>query len=1656
MTRNSGWYFLFFVLTLSVETIAQSFGNEWVQFFQPYNRISTAKNGIYQLDFNALSVNGFPVTSANPQYFQLWRRGKEVAILIHGEDDGVFNAGDYIQFYGRANDGKLEAGLYKDTTLQTHPNFSLYSDTASYFLTISSSQKGKRMQQFTGIDFSNPQPYHMEIAEQINKDIYNEARINEDDPKGSWGIGGEGWTSNSFGQNQSLTNVLPVSKLVTSGELPYAEIRLASAYPNDHSIQLDIINASTSSKETFTDIAFSGYKANTYKRTLSGFSVLSGTINVNITATELYNSYTCIAYSRLVYPQSFDMQGVTTKTFNLTASNTQSFINITNSAVSPLVFDVTDENNVIAIGSAVQSGDLKFNIPTTGLRNIFVTSSLSILSAAGINQASFEFLDPSGFDYFIVTHSDLITQANDYLAYRNSTAGGSHSALVQTIRKIYDQFSYGETNPLAVRNFCRYMLKTNTSKKRYMFILGQGLQVNYNYGGYARFNPSVIGTLKNYVPPIGIPPSDLLFTVGLDTSQNAVIPTARLAAKDGADITNYLNKVKEHEALTSTLDWRKDAVFLSGGRTTEEIVNFKNYITNFKTIFEGPYLGGSAQVLSKSIPGNTEIFNVSEEVNHGLSLLLTFGHTSTTLFDVDIGAASNPIYDYSNKGRYPMLYINGCQSGNAFVTNTTSNNWLLTPDKGAVIVLGHTDVGEAFTLSRFGNLFLTTAYADTAYLDKPISEIQLAVNKKFKVLYPNGNYTLAQTQQFLLQGDPAIKLFNPKLPDYFTSDGYLSIESLDGRKVTAQSDSFVLKFRVQNFGKYVTDSLRVKVTRTLSNGSKTITTKVFAPARTDQFYTFKIMKANDSYGLNSFQLCLNYNDTIKESDYTNNCGKLDFNVPLRGVACLFPVEFGIEAGNSVNFIAQSTDLLVGNRDYVYEIDTSYLFNSPVKITGIVANSGALVEFTENVFKNFTLKDSTVFFWRARYKSILANEDTIWGTSSFIYIANSPGGWSQALFPQFFKDQTQSIYRDTLNRKWNFTDSKIKIEAYTSGIGVTSACEQTYLKINDNYAVRPGGQCRDRGNCDGTFALAVSKSELKPYIFDLDGNKDYFDCIPLSNKFMGPVYGNFEVYLDMIPEGDYVIIVSSANQPASSWPATFKQKLKEFGALRVDLVKTGWPYIFIGQKGGLAIVELLPDTTSATAANAQNLIAIETINSSLNSGKITSTLIGPASKWGSLFRKFTPLETVNKDLWNLAIYGQDLTGNKAKLYSGQPGNGFDIKSIADAAKYPYLQLEATLSDTLALTPPQLKKWQVIYSGVPEGTLYFDSKFVDTTTYSIDTKQEGETFNLSFAFKNISQKAFDVDSLEVQYTLFNLTQQGKTIFTKQIKSPKPYSVTVFSQMFNTVSLTGTNYIQVYVNPKIVPELYYNNNIYDLPHFQVIGDSTNPLLDVTFDGKRISNGEKVSPKVLISVSLLDENKIYYKRDTSGFRMLLRKPCDAIYIDSCVYEQITLSSPDVTYSLGNPSNNNRFTVEYQASNLKTGTYRLWVNGTDSKNNLSGVKPYEVDFEVVEQCDILEFRTYPNPFKDGCSFYMNLICPEIISDLNIRISDLNGKIVREITNKDLSINKSGNNILNYFWNGTGDTGVRLNSGIYLYQLNATKPGSSSKIQKLGKIVIIR
>ena len=164
-------YVLSFLLLLSRTLSAQVYGNEWIDYSQRYLKIRITQDGIYRVDSttlsNSLGVLGIPLSTIDPRNLQLFHNGQEEYIWVQGESDGVFNNGDFLEFYGKRNDGAADAELYGSNT-QLNPYFSMYNDTAVYFLTWNSSVTHRRLTNPNDTTFSaySPSPYF------TNKEVF--------------------------------------------------------------------------------------------------------------------------------------------------------------------------------------------------------------------------------------------------------------------------------------------------------------------------------------------------------------------------------------------------------------------------------------------------------------------------------------------------------------------------------------------------------------------------------------------------------------------------------------------------------------------------------------------------------------------------------------------------------------------------------------------------------------------------------------------------------------------------------------------------------------------------------------------------------------------------------------------------------------------------------------------------------------------------------------------------------------------------------------------------------------------------------------------------------------------------------------------------------------------------------------------------------------------------------------------------------------------------------------------------------------------------------------------------------------------------------------------------------------------------------------------
>lgn len=1648
--RYKNYYWILIILIFSsLAAQAQRYGNEWINYGQTYYKIPISEQGIYRISKAALVEAGVPIATITPRNLQLFHRGQEQAITVEGENDGVFNDNDYIEFYGKGNDGFQDKDLYKPVSMQPHNFKNLFSDTTAYFLTWAFAQQGKRMRQYGIVNPIAPVSHHLSESIIVLQKEYSKGRgYIENDSKvhTSWNNEGEGWTGKPFGKDSSNVYAFPLSRAALNTVAPRLEVIVAGRNGLRHRAEIAISFDNINFKSIDT-ISFVSYTTARVTNVLPLEALLKENLFVRISALGDENNpgaveYISVSAVRFQYPQNFNLAGVSTRTINLTenASANNVFIQWQNMPANTFVYDITTQGNVrrIAVDAFQRSGVDSVNQG----RKLFVSNTPIAITASKLRKTTFRNFNPSGHNYLIISNKLLmkptLNSANPirtYADYRASTAGGNYDTLVVEAELLFNQFAYGEYTPLAIRRFADFML-SGTRKPEYLLIIGKGRDLSTRF--LPKNEPPTYNA-ENLIPPLGTPSSDIAYSFGLAGSLRApAIATGRIAAKTPTDVMVYLDKVILHEQNDYDEFWRKNMIHVSGGTSPYEIINFGIIQNNYKKIVEGKYLGGKVKMINKTTSAIVTPINLADDMNKGVAMINIFGHASVSGPDMDIGKVSSVEQGFANVGKYPLVMANGCAIGDIFTESISlDEDWVLTDKKGAIGFLAHCDQGIVGILDKFNTIFYNKMFTDSLHFGESVGKVQQRTCDEMLLGAGFGSiYDTLQVFQMVLHGDPAIAVFGATKPDYKTTDSEVKLLTPNISAVTSEIEMSVI---VSNYGKVIDKPMQIAVRRILANGTvKLYPPKDFKPVLSRDTIKLKIEDySTDLTGLNVFEVLIDANDSIAELNENNNIGRVQYFVPQTGLDIVSPKKYSIVNSSPVTLVAQSTDLLIPEREYTFQIDTSATFNSS-KLKQQNITAGNIVRWQVN---SYSFTDSTVYFWRVRFAN-----DTMWQNGSFIYIQNSVEGWSQSQFFQFSESIDLGISKNDTIRRWAMPVIKQKLEVTGIGGKLSNTGQRGIIKVNGlelTTSSEPDRLCSYGGN--RLVGLTMNGNTFVPELFNYVGTQRYWEYScgrqPSALNYYAhpsPLLFYFKYFMtNNSRRSHFVVLTSAGNIDYQSWSEELKDTLvQSYGVKRsqLDLLQKGYPFVLVTRRGAA------PNSANIMMGDVNNPNPLDTQISYLDTllkaqpafGTITSTSIGPASSWGRLY--FKMLAPDPSDKYTIQVLGTDATGKDSLLVASVPNSDYNLSSIS-AQMFPYLKLRAIIKDSINFTPPTLRKWQVIYNGVPEGTI--NTAYAKLSSYTIAEKQEGETFSLPFVFENLSRRDF-ADSLTVTYELKG--QNPSNTISKRLRIVAPSSgdtVRFNLQNLPTIGFAGDNNLEVFVNPRILPEEKYSNNFLRIP-FRVNPDKVNPVLDVAFDGVRIMDGDLVASSPLIVISLRDENKYRLLKDTANMIITLRRQCQ-----TCLSERINFGQSGVRVYPATDAARNEFRVEFQPQPaLADGLYTLEVRAKDIAANAVG-RPYSINFEVVSKSSVTHFYPYPNPFSTSTRFVFTLTGSEIPEDIKVQIMTVSGKVVREIMRNELGNIRIGNNISTFAWDGTDEFGDKLANGVYLYRVMMQHNGQS-------------
>lgn len=1642
------------------------YGNEWIQYDQPYYKIPIAKDGIYQLAFSSLQSAGLPLESIPASQFQLFYRGEEIPLYTTTNE--VMTDGDFLEFHAFQNRGEVDQYLFAQEQDHFNPYYSLFSDTLAVFLTWRNNGEPNSRFELADNELNDIPPAEawfwyterLTYSNRSHKKYFNTNEIL---------VYYSQFDSDGYGSALKSNHDISLNSPAVVSDGPDARLFLR-CISNDnlagHSLHLSIDGESVYDEPFFFGALLKDFE---FTRPVN---TMGSTVQVQLLSEDHVNDQFAVSYLELNYPRHFDFSNQRYFPFTIQGNGETQYLEIANFNAQGGQAYLYDLSNHVKVNALLEGGLVKVKLPPAiGERQLILCAKDFISQITALQPVNFvNYFEETG-DFIFVSNPKFYDDGNgnnwvqEYADYRASLDGGAYDPVVVDIQQLYDQFSYGiPRHPLSIRNFGYFAHRRWENKPKYMLLIGKAREY-YNIRNNTQLNSDNNQTF--FLPTYGRPGSDNLLLAS-NTSSVPIFPIGRIAASEPNDIRIYLQKVKDHEAgykATNEAEraWHKEVIHLGGGGTPNEQSVIRTALTQMEEEVEQNDCG--ARVLSVYKTSTDPIQQsqselISQRITDGASIITFFGHSSAIGFDFSLDDPNN----YQNLGRYPVLFSLGCLSGQIHSsTRSVGEDFIFVDQKGALVFVATVGYGYISSLSNMQRKFYEIM--GSSHYGRSIGEIMNATRAYFDANVDAPARTL--NQQFTIHGDPAILIHPFPKPDFVLDAEKARFEPTT---VNAKIDSMELILSANNIGKGVADSILIKIERIFPDGVKVEAATKWVPApRYESEIRFKIPVLGErAIGFNRFLATIDAAETIEEfplpiaeqnNRMLNELGQegIELYIFANGASPVYPPDFAIVSDQAPTLSAVSADVFEPESTYVFEMDTTLFFNSPLRQRYELRQKGGLLQWTPGN----TLIDGRTYYWRISPDST-AGVGYQWQSASFTYQAESPNGWMQQHYFQYAQDQYINMEIPEESRSFKFLDD-VKTLKVTNGV-YPDVWPGIFIN-NDPYTYLPW----DDPVKGGIYVCVLDSISIDPWINFPPGDYGsilppwaYWAAYPYWTTDQGWRQRAIRFLQDTVPAGNYVLIYtvqhSDVHYEPEEWAAdsldlgtNLFQVLETQGATQIRSTASNGarPYVFFYKKDDPSFTpfEQLTDLSGKIDATFP-------LPGIWDNGSVRSTRIGPARSWSQL-QWMVEAEESN-DEFSIDLMGIRADSTQNLLLSGLSQTDTTLAWI-DAVEYPWLQLHFNAKDTLTRTAPQLGFWKVLYEGLPEAVLnpaaLFELKF--------DTLQQGFPLEAKVAITNISP--YDMDSLAVSY---KVTDAGNNTFSSErLFRPLPGKDTLLADFsWDTKNALGLNRLVIEANPLPgQPELSHTNNI-GLRQFFVKADERNPLLDVTFDGIRILDGDLISAKPSILIALDDENTRLALSDTTVLRVFIQYPnSDEVVLvpyASGLLEFIPAQESEL-------ADKNRASVLYTPQFSESGIYTLLVQGQDaSGNQVSGID-YRIRFEVITERRLSNVLNYPNPFSTATQFVYTLTGDEAPAYFKIQIMTISGRIVREITQDELGPMRVGTHRSEYVWNGTDEYGDRLANGVYLYRIVA-KDSDGADYEKydtgtdrffknnIGKLVILR
>lgn len=797
---------------------------------EPGWRVSIEEEGLYKLTYAELQLAGLPVDQINPQTFQMFTLGNEMAIQVSGEADLSFDENDYILFYGQGINNK-------------------YTQQNVYWLTYGNST-GLRMEVRDGTPLGENTPLYYSAQLHLEENHWYRSLVPGEDEFEHFfwemvhtSLLGGLW-SHEFYIEEPYEAVADTLQIALFGSLRVPEIN-----PDHHAIVS--INGTQVADVEWDGFTWAG----------DGFvdaEIPAGVLLPGLNTLSVFlpndtghlSDFIFVDWATINYLNTFSVNtGEDELAFSYDVSGTWQFQLSGFSSDALDVYDVSDplevavfDRDSLTIGTTGSDYNLAFEDEIASEKDYLAAAESTIQTVLHADIVEDDASDlqstANQADYILISHAAFMEEAETLRAYR---ALQGLSTILVDVQDVYDEFGFGIVSATAIREFLAYTaVNWQAPAPSFVVLVGDGNYDPKNYLGHNR---------TSYIPPYlaladpwtGETAADNRYVTFSALESLPDMMLGRLSVNSPAEAGIFVEKIIAYEQASSDEEWRER--ILTVASTADSAGDFPGYSDSLiaDTLPE-PY---QAEKVHFGVT-HTNITEAAAAVRAGINegkLLVNFiGHGFTKGWsarnNVSFFIQTADVPELTNEGKYPVFLAMTCREGYFIDPNPVNEAFgevvTRTENKGAIASWSPTGDGVSSGHDYMNRGFFEAVFGDGADV------LGEAVAKGLTRLWlSRSNLYLLETYE--LFGDPAL-IINRKpaaVNDFYgTAEDYpLVVNTANG----------VLK---NDFGLARGNSLTASLNTGVSNGVLELSADG----------SFNYTPNQDWYGVDSFTYDL-YDDT---------------------------------------------------------------------------------------------------------------------------------------------------------------------------------------------------------------------------------------------------------------------------------------------------------------------------------------------------------------------------------------------------------------------------------------------------------------------------------------------------------------------------------------------------------------------------------------------------------------------------------------------------------------------------------------------------------------------------------------------------------------------------------------------------------------------------